>query len=89
MDDGRHELRFAVIGQLSCKRRECRPKALAKLQASQIKCACAAGANPKIASQLLRLLLDEALAWARKAAKVSSGAVEVREIFFRPAPAQD
>jgi hypothetical protein len=33
--------------------------------------------------------LDEVLAWARKAAKVSSGAVEVREIFFRPAPAQD
>jgi hypothetical protein len=33
--------------------------------------------------------LDEALAWARKGAKLSPAAVEVREIFFRPAPAQD
>jgi hypothetical protein len=33
--------------------------------------------------------LEEALAWARKAAKFSSAAVEVREIFFVPAPAQD
>ena len=33
--------------------------------------------------------LDEALAWARKSAKFGSAAVEVREIFFMPAPAQD
>ena len=33
--------------------------------------------------------LDEALAWARKAAKVGGGVVEVREIFFVPAPIQD
>jgi len=33
--------------------------------------------------------LDEVLAWARKAAKVGGGVVEVREIFFMPAPAQD
>jgi hypothetical protein len=33
--------------------------------------------------------LDEALAWARKGAKAGRAAVEVREIFFRPAPAQD
>src|SRR6185503_2272859 len=33
--------------------------------------------------------LDEALAWARKSAKFGSAAVEVREIFFVPAPAQD
>ncbi len=33
--------------------------------------------------------LDEALAWARKGVKLMSGAaVEVREIFFRPAPAK-
>jgi hypothetical protein len=32
--------------------------------------------------------LDEALAWARKGAKVGGGAVEVREIFFMPAPAE-
>jgi hypothetical protein len=33
--------------------------------------------------------LDEALAWARKGAKVCRAAVEVREIFFRPAPEQN
>ena len=33
--------------------------------------------------------LDEALAWARKSAKFGGAAVEVREIFFMPAPAQD
>lgn len=33
--------------------------------------------------------LDEVLAWARKGAKLSRAAVEVREIFFRPAAAQD
>jgi hypothetical protein len=32
--------------------------------------------------------LDDARAWARKAAKVGGGVVEVREIFFMPAPAQ-
>ena len=32
--------------------------------------------------------MDEALAWARKGAKVG-GAVEVRPIFFMPAPADD
>ena len=31
--------------------------------------------------------LDEALGWARKNAAVFSGAVEVREIFFAPDPA--
>jgi hypothetical protein len=33
--------------------------------------------------------LDEVLAWARKGAKACRAAVEVREIFFRPAPAQN
>ncbi len=33
--------------------------------------------------------LEEALGWARKAAKLSRAAVEVREIFFRPAPPKD
>jgi hypothetical protein len=33
--------------------------------------------------------LDEALAWARKGPISSQAAVEVREIFFRPAPAQE
>jgi hypothetical protein len=33
--------------------------------------------------------MDEAMAWARKAAKLSGGAVEVREIFFMPAPEKD
>jgi len=33
--------------------------------------------------------LDEALAWARKGAKVYGMPVEVREIFFMPAPAKD
>ena len=33
--------------------------------------------------------LDEALAWARKSARFGGSAVEVREIFFMPAPAQD
>ena len=33
--------------------------------------------------------LDEALAWARKGAKVSGGPIEVREIFFVPAPEKD
>jgi hypothetical protein len=33
--------------------------------------------------------LDEALAWARRGAKVGGGAVEVREIFFMPAPEKD
>jgi hypothetical protein len=33
--------------------------------------------------------LDELLTWARKGAKAFRGAVEVREVFFRPAPAQD
>jgi hypothetical protein len=32
--------------------------------------------------------LDEALAWMRKGAKVLQGVVEVREIFFNPAPAE-
>src|SRR5262249_49341399 len=32
--------------------------------------------------------LDEVLAWARKGAKACRTAVEVREIFFRPAPAE-
>jgi hypothetical protein len=30
--------------------------------------------------------LEEAMGWARKAAKLSPAAVEVREIFFMPAP---
>ena len=33
--------------------------------------------------------VDEVLAWARKGAKVCRFAVEVREIFFVPAPAQN
>ena len=33
--------------------------------------------------------LDEALAWARKGAKTGGTAVEVREIFFMPAPEKD
>ena len=33
--------------------------------------------------------LDEALTWARRGAKLSRAAIEVREIFFRPAPAKD
>ena len=33
--------------------------------------------------------LEEALAWARKGAKLSRAAIEVREIFFRPAPAEE
>ena len=33
--------------------------------------------------------LDEALAWARKGAKFGGSAVEVREIFFKPAPAEN
>ncbi len=33
--------------------------------------------------------LDEVVAWARKGAKAFRGVVEVREIFFRPAPAKD
>ena len=33
--------------------------------------------------------LDEAVAWARKGAKACRFAVEVREIFFVPAPAKD
>jgi hypothetical protein len=32
--------------------------------------------------------LDEALAWARKGAKAMRGPIEVREIFFVPAPAE-
>ena len=32
--------------------------------------------------------LEEALAWARKGAEIGRTAVEVREIFFRPAPTQ-
>jgi hypothetical protein len=32
--------------------------------------------------------MDEALAWARRGAVMSRVAVEVREIFFRPAPSQ-
>jgi hypothetical protein len=42
MDDGRHELRFAVSGQLSCKRRECRPNAQVQLQARYDHCGEAA-----------------------------------------------
>jgi hypothetical protein len=33
--------------------------------------------------------LDEALAWARKGAKACRGPIEVREIFFMPAPEKD
>ena len=33
--------------------------------------------------------LDEALAWARKGAKACRSAIEVREIFFMPAPEKD
>ena len=33
--------------------------------------------------------LDEALEWARKGAQVGRMPVEVREIFFMPAPAED
>ena len=33
--------------------------------------------------------LDELLAWARKGAKAFPGVVEVREIFYMPAPDQD
>jgi hypothetical protein len=32
---------------------------------------------------------NEALEWARKGARLGSAAVEVREIFFNPAPEQD
>jgi len=33
--------------------------------------------------------LDEVVAWARKGAKACRSAIEVREIFFVPAPAKD
>jgi hypothetical protein len=33
--------------------------------------------------------LNEALAWARKGAKICRATVEVREIFFNPAPEDD
>ena len=33
--------------------------------------------------------LDEVVAWMRKGAKAIHSAVEVREIFFRPAPAEE
>ena len=33
--------------------------------------------------------LDEVLAWMRKGAKTFQGVVEVREIFFNPAPAEN
>ena len=33
--------------------------------------------------------MDEALAWARKGAEACRASGEVREMFFRPAPAQD
>lgn len=33
--------------------------------------------------------LDEVLAWMRKAAKTLPGVIEVREIFFNPAPAEN
>ena len=33
--------------------------------------------------------LDEALEWARKGTKACRASVEVREIFFMPAPAED
>jgi hypothetical protein len=32
--------------------------------------------------------LDEVLTWARRGASLCRGAVEVREIFFKPAPAE-
>ena len=32
------------------------------------------------------LFMDEALAWARKGVGATRGQVEVREIFFQPAP---
>ena len=33
--------------------------------------------------------LEEALAWARKGAKIGGTPVEVREVFFMPAPAEN
>ncbi len=33
--------------------------------------------------------IDEALAWARKGAQLGRTPVEVREVFFMPAPAED
>ena len=33
--------------------------------------------------------LEEALAWAKRGAQFSPAAVEVREVFFRPAPPKD
>jgi len=33
--------------------------------------------------------MDEAVAWARKGAKACRSAIEVREIFFMPAPEKD
>jgi len=33
--------------------------------------------------------LDEALAWARKAARACRAPIEVREMFFNPAPEED
>ena len=33
--------------------------------------------------------MDEAVAWARKGAKACRSAIEVRELFFMPAPAKD
>jgi hypothetical protein len=33
--------------------------------------------------------LDEALVWARKGAKACRAPIEIREIFFNPAPEQD
>ena len=33
--------------------------------------------------------MDEAIAWARKGAKACRGPIEVREIFFMPAPEKD
>ena len=33
--------------------------------------------------------MDEAIAWARKGAKACRSAIEVRELFFMPAPAKD
>jgi len=33
--------------------------------------------------------LDDVLAWVRKSAKALPGVVEVREIFFNPAPAEE
>jgi len=46
------------------------------------------GQEPEVAI-LENADLAEALAWARKGAKMSRARVEVREIFFRPAPVQD